>query len=109
MMHGVIFCKYQDEVDLWIDKCTDHRVENWADVRYLWDFRNTQVDVEHYLKQQTEQTILVVAAMPWFRLSTYKNYTICGVKNWCKFGHNRSSLTYAHKFLDRQLRLYDDE
>ena len=30
MMHGVIVCKYQDEVDLWIDKCTDYRVENWA-------------------------------------------------------------------------------
>lgn len=108
MRHGVILCRYQDEVDLWIENCDDMRIENWADVRFLWDFPNKQAYVEWYLKQQTEQTILVVAGLPWFRLERMF-YVFCGVKNWCKFGHNRSSLTYAYKFIDRQLRLYDDE
>jgi len=97
---GIIACRHQDEIDLFLSELTewDESFENWADVRYLWELQSTQRDLEAYLDERDEDTILFVSGITW---TTVPKHTIVGINNAIAFGYNRSKFPLAVELLRR--------
>ena len=93
-MKGIIYCRHQDEIDLWLKDGAgptfekwERVFENWADVKYLNEYQATQRDLEEYIDSVEEDIIIFVSGVS-FR--TVPKHDIVAIDNAVGYGYSRS-------------------
>lgn len=98
-MKAIIYCKHQDEIDLWLKdgggptfEKWQHCFENWADVKWLNEFQSTQRELEDYIDSVEEDIIIFVSGLAF---KTVPKHSLAGIDNAIGYGYNRSKFCDA--------------